>query len=49
MKRRKLTLRQKQSAGRGTKLKRSNYARKREYLVKHGGFGFEYAEPKPWK
>lgn len=27
----------------------SNYARKHRYLKANGGFGFEYAEPKPWK
>lgn len=27
----------------------SNYARKKSYLASNGGFGFEYAEPKPWK
>lgn len=32
---------------RGQKL--SSYARKRQYLNKNGGFGFEYSEPKPWK
>ena len=28
---------------------KSNYARKHEFLLAHGGFGFEYSEPKPWK
>lgn len=28
---------------------KSNYARKYAYLVAHGGWGFDYAEPKPWK
>ncbi len=27
----------------------SRYARKREYLNIHGGWGWEYKEPKPWK
>lgn len=27
----------------------SNYARKKNYLAREGGWGFEYAEPKPWK
>jgi hypothetical protein len=27
----------------------SKYARKRKYLVKNGGFGFQYPEPKPWR
>lgn len=26
----------------------SNYARKRKYLAKYGGFGFEYVT-KPWR
>ena len=29
--------------------KKSNYARKREYLNRNGGYGFDYPEPKPWK
>lgn len=28
---------------------KSVYARKRKYLDREGGFGFEYPEPKPWK
>ena len=28
---------------------KSNYAKKRQFLVKNGGWGFEYPEPKPWK
>jgi len=27
---------------------KSNYAKKREFLSRNGGWGFEYAE-KPWK
>ena len=27
----------------------SNYARKRVYLHKNGGFGFDYGYVKPWK
>jgi hypothetical protein len=27
----------------------SAYARKRQYLNKRGGWGWEYSEPKPWK
>ena len=26
----------------------SQYGRKRRYLRANGGWGFEYAEPKPW-
>jgi hypothetical protein len=29
--------------------KQSNYARKRDYLHKHGLWGWEVPEPKPWK
>ncbi len=28
--------------------KESRYARKAAYLKKHGGWGWEYAIPKPW-
>lgn len=28
---------------------KSNYARKREYCLKHGVYGFEVKPPKPWK
>jgi hypothetical protein len=28
---------------------RSKYARKRVYLKRAGGFGFDYPTPKPWK
>lgn len=28
---------------------KSTYARKAAYLRAHGGWGFEYAAPKPWK
>jgi hypothetical protein len=28
---------------------KSPYARKREYLRKNGGWGFDYGNPKPWK
>ncbi len=28
---------------------KSNYARKREWCAKHGVFGFEIREPKPWR
>jgi hypothetical protein len=31
------------------KRKKSRYARKREYLHKAGLWGFQVAEPKPWK
>lgn len=27
----------------------SRYGRKRAYLLRHGGWGFEYAAPKPWR
>jgi hypothetical protein len=27
----------------------SKYARKRRYLKRHGLFGFQVPEPKPWK
>lgn len=27
----------------------SAYARKRKYLDREGGWGFDYPEPKPWK
>ena len=27
----------------------SNYARKRAYLNRNGGFGSDYPDPKPWK
>lgn len=27
----------------------SNYARKSKYLTRHGGWGFDYPDPKPWK
>lgn len=27
---------------------KSNYAKKRTFLIKHGGFGFDYPD-KPWK
>jgi hypothetical protein len=27
----------------------SRYGRKRAYLNSHGGWGWEYPEPKPWK
>jgi hypothetical protein len=27
----------------------SDYARKRDYCNKHGVWGFEVPEPKPWK
>lgn len=27
----------------------SQYARKKAYLNSHGGWGFDYDEPKPWK
>jgi len=29
--------------------KRSNYARKKAYLLAHGGRGTDYPKPKPWK
>ena len=29
--------------------KNSRYGRKRKYLDRNGGFGFQYAAPKPWK
>ena len=28
---------------------KSRYAKKKAYLTKHGGWGFDYPEPKPWK
>lgn len=28
---------------------KSNYAKKYAFLQRVGGFGFQYAEPKPWK
>lgn len=46
MKRSKITLKTKQR--KGIKKGNSKYARKYEYLVKHGGWGFDYKE-KPWK
>jgi hypothetical protein len=27
----------------------SKYGRKRRYLDREGGWGFDYSEPKPWK
>jgi hypothetical protein len=29
--------------------RKSRYGQKHEYLHKHGGWGWEYATPKPWK
>jgi hypothetical protein len=28
---------------------RSRYAKKKAYLHRYGGWGWEYPEPKPWK
>ena len=28
---------------------KSNYAKKRSFLRRAGGFGFDYPTPKPWK
>lgn len=48
----KLTLREKKKLSKTNKMTHakgnSNYARKREHLNAHGGWGFEYEE-KPWK
>lgn len=27
----------------------SNYSKKRRYLDRNGGWGWEYSNPKPWK
>jgi len=49
MKRRTQRANQRAAKAKRDKKKVGNYAKKRAYLNKHGGMGFEYPEPKPWK
>ena len=46
--RKKPTRRQKMEAG-SKPSRKSAYGRKRTYLDRVGGWGFDYPEPKPWK
>ncbi len=48
-KQRKRTLARKVAKGGNAPSEKSRYGRKYAYRKTHGGWGFDYSEPKPWK
>lgn len=49
MKQKNKTTRKEKVSDKGQTSPNSKYGRKAKYLARHAKWGFEYAEPKPWK